>query len=256
MLNGSRQEEVLLKLLRLERDNNRMKGVIAVVVFIALVVTVVGGAHREIPQTLEAREFQLRDEKGKILASLEPDPINGIPSLQFFDPKPGGTVRASYSMNSATFFGKVRNGVAHRIELGMHEDNQPSLSIRDDQGKYRFHCGVAPNNEPFLIMQDREERPKLSIRISENGLPSISLQDIEEKDRAILALREDGSPFLGFLRLNNHITLGIDGGNDRPAGITFIDENGKNRILIKIQPDGQAVIKMTDANGKEVQLSK
>jgi hypothetical protein len=52
------------------------------------------------------------------------------------------------------------------------------------------------------------------------------------------------------------VSLGIDGGKDRSTGISLIDQNGKDLIVIRVQPDGQAVVKILDGQGKEIQLHK
>jgi hypothetical protein len=217
-----------------------------VLLFAALFIVVFGGAKRSAEKVIDAQEFQLRDANGKLLAFLGCDPVNGIPSLQLFDPQPGGVVRSVFSTDSISFNGKVKKGTSTRLEIGMVEDNQAALRIRDDQGKHRFDCGVAANNDPYFILRDREEKVRASITINDDDVPVISLQDAQEKGRMVLGMRDDGSPTLSLNRLTDRVSLGIDGGNNRPAGISLIDQNGRDLVVIKVEPNGHALIKTSN----------
>lgn len=251
MNNDQNSESTNQRISRLERENRTIK-TLGLFLLGALITLILSGANRDIPEKIVAQQFALCNEKGELLASLSADPLNSIPSLQFFDPRPGGVIQSNYSMNSVSFNGEVRRGTAHRIEMGMLEDNQPGFKIRDNQGKYRLECGVAANNEPFFIMQDREEKKRIAIHCDENDIPSITILDTNGKDRAVLTLRDDGTPMLSLFRINKHVSFGIGGGMEQSAGMSLIDHDGRDLIVIKALPNGDADIKLQsfpDKNG-------
>jgi hypothetical protein len=126
-----------------------------------------------IPQSLEARNFILRDDSGKMRAALATH-ADGTPGLAFFEKD--GKVRLSLDLGADGPAVSLMNGIGKpQAALAMRRDGTPGLGLFDPQGHAR-----------------------VSLDIHSGGLPGINLYDEKGLIRAALAIRPDGSPGLGL----------------------------------------------------------
>jgi hypothetical protein len=126
-----------------------------------------------IPQSLEARNFILRDDSGKMRAALAMR-ADGTPGLAFFEKD--GKVRLSLDLGADGPAINLMNGIGKpQAALAMRRDGTPGLGLFDPQGHAR-----------------------VSLDIHSGGLPGINLYDEKGLIRAALAVRPDGSPGLGL----------------------------------------------------------
>ncbi len=126
-----------------------------------------------IPPSVEARNFVLRDEAGKVRAALAMRP-DGSPGLAFFEKD--GRVRLSLDLGPDGPAVNLMNGIGKpHAALAMRKDGTPGLGLFDESGQVRA-----------------------SLDLYRNGLPAVNLYGDQGLLRAALAVRPDGSPGLGL----------------------------------------------------------
>jgi hypothetical protein len=169
---------VLRRLEQLENSNERLSRSVrrmrlaTLGAAAGLGVLLTAGAAAVAP-SLEARNFVLRDEAGKMRAALAIRP-DGTPGLGFFDES--GRVRLSMDLGAAGPAVNLMNGIGQPLAaLAVRPDGLPGLAIFDPSGHAR-----------------------LSLDVGEGGIPSLHLYGKQGELRAALAIRPDGSPGLGL----------------------------------------------------------
>jgi len=126
-----------------------------------------------IPESLESRNFVLRDASGKVRAALAMRP-DGTPGLAFFEKD--GRVRLSLDLGGDGPAVNLMNGIGKPLAaLAMRKDGTPGLGLFDESGQVR-----------------------VSLDLYRNGLPAVNLYGDQGLLRAALAVRPDGSPGLGL----------------------------------------------------------
>ncbi|MFO0890747.1 MAG: hypothetical protein U0790_16580 [Isosphaeraceae bacterium] len=126
-----------------------------------------------IPQTLEARNFILRDESGKMRAALAIRP-DGTPGLALYEKD--GRVRLS-------------------LDLGT---DGPAVNLMDGIGKPQAALAMRKDGTPGLGLFDSSGQVRVSLDIHRGGLPAVNLYGDQGLLRAALAVRPDNSPGLGL----------------------------------------------------------
>jgi hypothetical protein len=102
-------EEIRGRLIRLERQNRRLKQMGAAALIVAASMILMGQASQK--KTVEANEFILRDNSGKVRASLSLKLNTSIAQLVLFDSE--GTPRAQLDSGVAAFGGNLSLTDAH-----------------------------------------------------------------------------------------------------------------------------------------------
>ena len=243
---GSREiatEELSDRLIQLERRILHIKRA-GVGFFITIALALAAGANRGIPETIEAHEFLVRNADGQLVAALMADPIEGGgAALRLFDPRPKGVEQAVFSMHSLWFNGAVRKGTDNRIVLGLVNEDQFGMTIRDVHGTPRLLCGVGPETRSYFKMNDHDQQPRVSIEMDKNDTPVIALRDPQGDERAVLSTRADGNPALNLFRLNGQVSLEVGGEKDGPARVQIVDKDGKVLASIIVGQDGRTDLK-------------
>jgi hypothetical protein len=180
VIDGDIQEarRVLERLAHLERANQalsrsvrRMKlGGLGVAGMVGMLL--LAGAAAVTP-CLEARNFVLRDEAGKMRAALAIRP-DGTPGLGFFDES--GRIRLS-------------------MDLG---PTGPAVNLMNGIGQPQAALAVRPDGLPGLAIFDQTGQARLSLDVTEGGAPSLHLYGKQGQVRAAVAIRPDDTPGLGF----------------------------------------------------------
>jgi hypothetical protein len=169
---------VLRRLEQIEKSNEALSRSVRRIRFATLGaaaglgVLLLAGAAALTP-CLEARNFVLRDESGKMRAALAIRP-DGTPGLGFFDES--GRVRLS-------------------MDLG---PTGPAVNLMNGIGQPQAALAVRPDGLPGLAIFDPSGQARLSLDVTEAGIPSLHLYGKQGQLRAALAIRPDGSPGLGF----------------------------------------------------------
>jgi hypothetical protein len=172
-------DEITVRLRQLERECKRLgSGTrlwrwIGCAALCGMVVLIVGGAHfGAAPKTIEAEQFVLRDEKGKMRADLGFMP-DGMPALSLYD----GDGKTLLSANvrpdgkpSLYLTDKDKN-VLH---LGVLSDGNPNIWFMDGKGQPRAILGLAKGGDPMLHLADSNGKPRVSISV-DDGVPAFML---------------------------------------------------------------------------------
>ena len=153
---------VMNRLEKLEKQNRRMKQAGALVLILAAALVLMGQAPAT--RTVEANDFVLKDESGKVRGRLYMTALG--PSFALLD----------------------ENG-KQRASLGVLAD-MPGLSLFDANGRGRVGLVNGPSG-PGLALFDANEKKRASLHLVAEG-PGFYLHDASEKGRAGLFLLADG----------------------------------------------------------------
>jgi len=138
----NKRTDVLARLSRLERQNRRMKlGMVAMLVLVVGLASV--AAYR--PRVVEANEFVLRDERGRLRAHLGFPRGGGRPRLGFYDTKGRLRARLGFSRRQRGPALEFRDAQGRsRVSLWFHPLFDAGLAFSDESGEWRLSMGYAP----------------------------------------------------------------------------------------------------------------
>lgn len=179
---------------RLERTNQTLasecrrwrRGAGAVLV-VGMVLGLAGAKEIErIPRTLAAQNFVLRDEAGRVRASLG-FRADGTPGFALMDEQ-----------------SRVR------LALDLCADGAPAVNLYDKDGTLQSALAVRPDGSPGLGFFDAQ-MVRLSLDLGPNrSAPGLSLYDREGTMRAAVAVRADDTPGVGLFDAEGEVALSID----------------------------------------------
>ena len=154
---------VVERLEKLERHNRKLKQMGAVVLVLAASVLLMGQAAPK--KTVEANEFILKDENGRISGSWII--VDGSPQLSFFGQKG----------NVAVSLGESGVGPPKENRQLVMRYGGPFLTLYDADGNRRAWLGV-DRDGPGMAFSDANGDSRAYLRVVE-GAPSLSLFDKE-----------------------------------------------------------------------------
>ena len=140
-----------------KRDSAYCRGMTAAAVILgglAAMVWIGQGLTGEVGKSIEAEQFVLRDADGKMRGELSTR-VDRSPKLWLYD----------------------QAGV-RRIEVSLLSDGDPGLRLLDRNEQIRATLGVV-EGEPSLTLRDREGRDRVTLILLANGEPSLFLRDKE-----------------------------------------------------------------------------
>ena len=139
-----------------QRDSAYCRGMTAAVILggLAAMVWIGQGLTGEVGKSIEAEQFVLRDADGKMRGELSTR-VDRSPKLWLYD----------------------QAGV-RRIEVSLLSDGDPGLRLLDRNEQIRATLGVV-EGEPSLTLRDREGRDRVTLILLANGEPSLFLRDKE-----------------------------------------------------------------------------
>lgn len=176
---------------RLGQDARRWKR-LATGLFGLLSVGLLGAAAATSRTTLEANEFVLRDDQGRMRAALAIRP-DGTPGLGFFDEH--GRVRLS-------------------CELGPR--GVPGVQLLDDTGALRAAMAIRPDETPGLGLFGPNGGIRASMDVGPDGTSGVNIYDVSGALRTAIAIRPDGTPGVGiFDELGQEVSAIVDQNSPR-----------------------------------------
>lgn len=156
---------------RLERQGRSWRSAALGLLSVMSLAMLAGAARSR--STLEAGEFVLRDDQGRMRAALAIRP-DGTPGLGLFDDN--GQVRLS-------------------CELG--PQGAPGIQLHDAIGTLRATVAIRPDETPGLGLFAPDGRVRASVDLGPDGSSGINVYDHFGALRAAMAIRPDGTPGLG-----------------------------------------------------------
>ncbi len=207
-----------------ERVNRRLKRAGAAVA-VGIVALLLMGQTLPKRRVVEAQEFVVKDDSGRVFARLGSQA--GLPSLTLFD-----------------------KNQTPRVTLDLAPDDGLHLSFVDKAGRLRAGIFTAQNGDPGIFFADKAGKVRISIEVSKNDTPRLDLSDKEGKSRAQLIILEDGQP---VLRLSDPeekplaILATTPGGG---SGLSLWDQREKLRAVLRTSSDGRPGLELRDEDGK------
>ncbi len=185
------EAELAERIKRLERDNRRIKR-LALAAFILVSALIFLYAERPVPQTLTARELDIRDSHGNLRIML--DTKSNEPGITFYDaqgnPREVMYVGADGSPDIAFYDVQGKPRAMIRTDA----EGSPDIAFFDSQGKPRAGMGVDANGSPEITLSDAQGNPRAVMYVYADGSPAFGLADAQGKPRAGMAVAADGSP--------------------------------------------------------------
>ncbi len=152
-------------------------------------VLAAGGANKEafVPRSLEAKNFVLKDEAGRVRASLG-FRQDGTPGFALMDEQ-----------------SKVR------LALDLATNGAPGVNLYDPSGALLAAVAVRPDGSPGLGFFDPTGKIRLSLDSGQRGeAPGLNLFDRSGTLRAAMAVRPDDTPGVGLFDDQGEIFLSLD----------------------------------------------
>ncbi len=156
------------RLSRVERQNKWMRHSGALTLAATAFVLLVAQDKEQTPADLEVRSLVLKDDAGRMRASLRME--EGAPFLVLWDEE--GKERAS--------LGGLKSS---------------GLSLSDAEGRKRISIAVLHDGSPGLALYDTKRLFRLALNVSDNGSPTVTLRDASGKERASLSVWDDRPMF-------------------------------------------------------------
>jgi hypothetical protein len=150
-----------------------------------------GNAEAAVPRyrTVQAEQFLLTDEQGRICAELSTQA--GLPQLVFFNQE--GKKRATFRVHAdngpALLF--LDNAENPRTFLGLDAQSFSKLALSSMDGKEQVVL-TGQDNGSALLLCDRAGQHRVGLIAGEDGLSGLSLFDSSNTNRATLSVIEKG----------------------------------------------------------------
>ena len=201
-MNAAPIESIAERLDRLERACRRWRAA-GLCALTASAVFALAGARRDaVPEAVEARRFLIRDEDGRLRATLQLDAM-GLPGLWLFDRR--GQVKARLALSGGetpTLELHDKQGKG-RVILGVSPTDQPGLALSGQDGKTGMHLSVFPGppagGTPILFFTGPDGKSRIDLTSTAGEFDTLSFQGKDQKPRIILQTDRFGRPTLKFL---------------------------------------------------------
>jgi hypothetical protein len=149
-------DPILERIVRLERSQRRLRGLLAALVLSVVALAVLGAADDGV---LRGRGLQLKDEKDRVRVMLSAQ--TGLSLLG-----PDGAPRAVLSLDGSGP-GLVLYGTDSRAILNVNQDG-PALAFTGPRGSLRAIL-ASVRGEPGLVFFNAEERERLHFAVRDGG---------------------------------------------------------------------------------------
>jgi hypothetical protein len=180
--------------LDLARSARRWR-LLAVAASSALGLATLAGAAAAVSQTfdqVEAKSFVLRDDAGKLRATLAMRP-DGTPGLALLG-SDGGV----------------------RLSLDLGPGDIPSVNLHDNAGAVRAAVALHENQAPGLALFDAHGTLRASIDVGDDQSSGINVFDPQGVIRGALAIRPDGTPGFGLFDPQGQVRQSFELADDKP----------------------------------------
>ena len=198
-------ETVIERLEKVERQNRALRrvGGIALVLFAAILMM---GQTPSRPHTIEAGQFIVRDDAGKIRAALYSKGERVVLALQDQNEKP-------------------------RAVLDLGKDGAPSLRLFDEDGKARAGLSHRATGGSLLTLRDSNGKSRAMFITRPDGSPGLSLMDANSKERVLLTTKKGGEPILSMMDSSAHERMTLDLDDEGYATLALLDKTRARAML-------------------------
>ena len=196
--------------------------------------------------TVEAREFLIRDADGHIRVSLRLLP-DGNPALLLYDER--DDVRLQLSSSSLRVPGSsgmtVGDGRASdRSFFGVNENGNAVARLSDADGFSRASLMVRGDNLPSLTLEDTK-RMRLALRLDEDNLPVFALMDEQGKNRYTTRLDKNGVAYTSLNDKEERPRFVFHSSSDGSTGLSTFSETPKSCFNIATFSDGRPMLSLS-----------
>ena len=223
-------EEIRGRLIRLERQNRRLKQLGAAALIVAASLALMGQASQK--KTVEANEFILRDNSGNVRARLSVDEKFSTTQLVLFDKEGKQGIKAATGLGP--YFGST-------------------LTLADGHGRDRVFLNIDDVYGGTLSLADQNGDSGTHLHGDTGELPQVTIQHLTTP--TVILERKDQK--VGGTLDADGLSLGLSGdGNITVVGtksIGFVNPipGALNPLTAAFSPDG---LYLTDAQGFQAQL--
>jgi hypothetical protein len=139
-----------LKLVELQRSNRRLRVMIGALLLTGVALITMAQADSGVSESVEARQFVLRDDSGRVRAVLGSAPDGAV----------------GLNLNDAS--GRTR------ITLDVEDSGSPGLDLYDQEGKRRTIIALGKQGMPGLGLYDAQGKLRTSLDVPAANTPGLA----------------------------------------------------------------------------------
>lgn len=202
--------------------------VLAAVIVVAFAGCAVdnGKSGASVANEIKAHAFVLVDESGRKRAELSMTE-DGETRLRMCSPDGMRLVWIRIDESGLPGIALLNSDQEPVVELGMFNDSEPFLVLRDKKGTARIGAKVTESNGIALSLYDSKEAVRSRLAVGENGLPRLELCD-QTGLRATAEIYEDGQCAFDLYDSKQKLRVGTFSlaAADDLAGLAVLSDNG------------------------------
>ena len=149
-------------------------------------------AKKKSQKVVEAEEFRLVDENGKLRAKLAQNPK--LVGFGLVDKKRNLRLVLNAVESGSTHLKMYDPGMKERVSVMLTEDGMPLLDLRDRNGKAGLSLRLADGDTPILEFRDRDNKVRLNLVLVKGDIPYLLFLDRDQKAKAVFGVQSNGMP--------------------------------------------------------------
>lgn len=159
---GGRLGRLELKLAGLQRSNRRMRLMIGALLLTGGALFTMAQSSSGVSESLEARQFVLRDSTGRVRAALGTSP-DGAVGLNLDDANGHTAVTLDVEANGSPGLDLYDHNGRRRAIIALAQQGTPGVGLYDPQGKLRTSLDVPAANTPGLAFYHENGKPSWGV---------------------------------------------------------------------------------------------
>lgn len=177
---------LLRRLDEVERDNRRLRRLgmymlvtLGALLGLAAAIVVVAARHGMpgfVPELTETRRFVVRDDEGRVRATLGTN-REGAAQLLLQDGNGRERLRISVLADGGAGVAFVDSTGQSRMVLGLLPDQSASVVLADGGGKTRTVLGLSPNGASTILFADKGGTTRAGLGVDARGTGTFTLLD-------------------------------------------------------------------------------
>ncbi|HEV3110796.1 MAG TPA: hypothetical protein VGY99_09910 [Candidatus Binataceae bacterium] len=151
-----------LKFAELQRSNRRLRLIIGALLLTGGVLITMAQASSGVSESLEARQFVLRDSSGRVRAALGLSP-DGAVGLNLDDASGRTAVTLDVEANGSPGLDLYDQNGKRRAIIALAQQGTPGVGLYDPHGKLRTSLDVPAANTPGLAFYHENGKPSWGV---------------------------------------------------------------------------------------------
>jgi hypothetical protein len=151
-----------LKLAELQRSNRRLRRTIGALVLCGGALIAMAQANSSVTDSVEARQFVLRDSSGRVRAALGSNP-DGAVGLNLDDASGRTLLTLDVDANSSPGLDLYDQNGEQRAIIAISRQGTPGIGLYDANGRLRTSLDVPAANTPGLAFYDSNGKPSWGV---------------------------------------------------------------------------------------------